>query len=94
MCGIFAVFNYPDDIHAFRKKALQLSKRYIIDQQICLIYILIYIYNIFFFFFFFLHHFRLRHRGPDWNGCKISGNNILCHERLAVVGVGKQFNES
>ncbi|GET01308.1 asparagine synthase [Rhizophagus clarus] len=56
MCGIFAVFNYPDDIHAFRRRALLLSK-------------------------------KLRHRGPDWSGCKISGNNILCHERLAIVGV-------
>ncbi|CAB4392388.1 unnamed protein product [Rhizophagus irregularis] len=56
MCGIFAVFNYPDDIHAFRRRALLLSK-------------------------------QLRHRGPDWSGCKISGNNILCHERLAIVGV-------
>ncbi|CAG8529172.1 917_t:CDS:2 [Funneliformis mosseae] len=56
MCGIFAVFNYPDDVHAFRRRALLLSK-------------------------------RLRHRGPDWSGCKISGNNILCHERLAIVGV-------
>jgi len=56
MCGIFAVFNYQDDIHAFRRRALLLSK-------------------------------RLRHRGPDWSGCKISGNNILCHERLAIVGV-------
>lgn len=56
MCGIFAVFNYSDDIHAFRRRALLLSK-------------------------------KLRHRGPDWSGCKISGNNILCHERLAIVGV-------
>lgn len=56
MCGVFAIFNYPSDIHAFRRRALLLSK-------------------------------KLRHRGPDWSGCKISGNNILCHERLAIVGV-------
>ncbi|CAJ0913366.1 16632_t:CDS:2 [Entrophospora sp. SA101] len=31
---------------------------------------------------------KLRHRGPDWNGCIITGNHILCHERLAIVGVG------
>lgn len=31
--------------------------------------------------------FRIRHRGPDWSGCVISGNNIFCHERLAIVGV-------
>ncbi|KAJ3316153.1 asparagine synthetase [Blyttiomyces sp. JEL0837] len=30
---------------------------------------------------------RIRHRGPDWSGVKVSGNNILCHERLAIVGV-------
>ncbi|CAG8440077.1 7207_t:CDS:2 [Ambispora gerdemannii] len=30
---------------------------------------------------------KLRHRGPDWSGCKIAGNNILCHERLAIVGI-------
>ncbi|CAG8578953.1 7608_t:CDS:2, partial [Ambispora leptoticha] len=30
---------------------------------------------------------KLRHRGPDWSGCKIVGNTILCHERLAIVGV-------
>lgn len=32
---------------------------------------------------------RLRHRGPDWSGCVVSGNHILCHERLAIVGVGE-----
>ena len=31
--------------------------------------------------------YRVRHRGPDWSGCVISGNNIFCHERLAIVGV-------
>jgi glutamine phosphoribosylpyrophosphate amidotransferase len=31
---------------------------------------------------------KLRHRGPDWSGVSILGNNILCHERLAIVGVG------
>ncbi|KAH8917195.1 glutamine-hydrolyzing asparagine synthase [Atractiella rhizophila] len=30
---------------------------------------------------------KLRHRGPDWSGCYENGNSILCHERLAVVGV-------
>ncbi|TPX31995.1 asparagine synthase (glutamine-hydrolysing) [Synchytrium microbalum] len=30
---------------------------------------------------------RVRHRGPDWSGVAISENNILCHERLAIVGV-------
>ncbi|CAG8804249.1 19651_t:CDS:2, partial [Dentiscutata erythropus] len=29
----------------------------------------------------------IRHRGPNWGGCEISGNNIICHERLAIVGV-------
>ncbi|KAJ1657184.1 asparagine synthetase [Dispira simplex] len=30
---------------------------------------------------------RLRHRGPDWSGCEVRGQSILCHERLAIVGV-------
>ncbi|GAA5861654.1 hypothetical protein JCM8547_000695 [Rhodosporidiobolus lusitaniae] len=30
---------------------------------------------------------RLRHRGPDWSGCKMSDDSILVHERLAIVGV-------
>ncbi|KAK9759933.1 asparagine synthetase, partial [Basidiobolus ranarum] len=30
---------------------------------------------------------KLRHRGPDWNGCVIKNQHILCHERLAIVGV-------
>ncbi|KAJ2003796.1 asparagine synthetase [Coemansia sp. RSA 2322] len=30
---------------------------------------------------------RLRHRGPDWSGCIVADNNIVCHERLAIVGV-------
>lgn len=30
---------------------------------------------------------KVRHRGPDWTGLKIHGQNILCHERLAIVGV-------
>ena len=34
---------------------------------------------------------RLRHRGPDWSGCTVAGNNILCHERLAIVGVGESL---
>lgn len=56
MCGIFACFNYNNDIQSFRAKALALSK-------------------------------RLRHRGPDWSGCAMASNSILCHERLAIVGV-------
>ncbi|KAK4333037.1 Asparagine synthetase [glutamine-hydrolyzing] 2 [Rhodotorula toruloides] len=30
---------------------------------------------------------RLRHRGPDWSGCKMTQDAILVHERLAIVGV-------
>ncbi|KAG7783730.1 hypothetical protein KL910_005111 [Ogataea haglerorum] len=30
---------------------------------------------------------RIRHRGPDWSGNKIVNNTILCHERLAIVGL-------
>ncbi|RKP06820.1 nucleophile aminohydrolase, partial [Thamnocephalis sphaerospora] len=30
---------------------------------------------------------KLRHRGPDWSGCIVSGQHILAHERLAIVGV-------
>ncbi|SCZ95883.1 BZ3500_MvSof-1268-A1-R1_Chr8-1g09859 [Microbotryum saponariae] len=30
---------------------------------------------------------RLRHRGPDWSGCKMTDDSILVHERLAIVGV-------
>lgn len=30
---------------------------------------------------------RLRHRGPDWSGCKTTEDSILVHERLAIVGV-------
>ena len=29
----------------------------------------------------------LRHRGPDWNGIHTFRNSILCHERLAIVGL-------
>jgi hypothetical protein len=32
---------------------------------------------------------KLRHRGPDWSGCFMTGNSILVHERLAIVGLGK-----
>jgi asparagine synthase (glutamine-hydrolysing) len=39
----------------------------------------------------------LRHRGPDWSGMHVQGNNIFAHERLAIVDVqnGAQplFNE-
>lgn len=31
---------------------------------------------------------RLRHRGPDWSGCTMTDDTIMCHERLAIVGVG------
>lgn len=30
---------------------------------------------------------RIRHRGPDWSGNTITNNTILCHERLAIVGL-------
>ncbi|QPG74086.1 Asparagine synthetase [Brettanomyces nanus] len=30
---------------------------------------------------------RIRHRGPDWSGNKVVNNTILCHERLAIVGL-------
>ncbi|KAL1925185.1 uncharacterized protein VTP21DRAFT_68 [Calcarisporiella thermophila] len=30
---------------------------------------------------------KVRHRGPDWSGCVVADNHILCHERLAIVGV-------
>ena len=30
---------------------------------------------------------RIRHRGPDWSGIAVIDNNVLCHERLAIVGV-------
>ncbi|KAL7410725.1 asparagine synthase-domain-containing protein [Mrakia frigida] len=30
---------------------------------------------------------KLRHRGPDWSGCFVTKDTILCHERLAIVGV-------
>ncbi|KAK7677959.1 asparagine synthetase [Cerrena zonata] len=30
---------------------------------------------------------RIRHRGPDWSGNVISNSTILCHERLAIVGL-------
>eukprot|EP00835_Amoeboradix_gromovi_P000896 NODE_34_length_31639_cov_0.254375.p2 type:complete len:572 gc:universal NODE_34_length_31639_cov_0.254375:21445-19730(-) len=29
----------------------------------------------------------LRHRGPDWTGCVIVKDGIICHERLAINGV-------
>ena len=28
---------------------------------------------------------RLRHRGPDWSGYLIYGNNGIAHERLAII---------
>ncbi|KAK6457273.1 asparagine synthetase [Scheffersomyces xylosifermentans] len=30
---------------------------------------------------------RIRHRGPDWSGNIIQNSTILCHERLAIVGL-------
>ncbi|KAI6036119.1 hypothetical protein BKA83DRAFT_4158763 [Pisolithus microcarpus] len=30
---------------------------------------------------------RVRHRGPDWSGCYVGKEAILCHERLAIVGI-------
>jgi len=30
---------------------------------------------------------QCRHRGPDWSGSFSSGNTILAHERLSIVGV-------
>jgi len=30
---------------------------------------------------------QIKHRGPDWSGNHISGNTILVHERLSIVGV-------
>ena len=34
---------------------------------------------------------KLRHRGPDWSGCFVGKEDVLVHERLAIVGVGKSF---
>ncbi|ANZ76326.1 BA75_03870T0 [Komagataella pastoris] len=30
---------------------------------------------------------RIRHRGPDWSGNRIDNSTIICHERLAIVGI-------
>ncbi|GMG52453.1 unnamed protein product [Ambrosiozyma monospora] len=30
---------------------------------------------------------RIRHRGPDWSGNVVANSTILCHERLAIVGL-------
>lgn len=30
---------------------------------------------------------KIRHRGPDWSGNAVANNTILCHERLAIVGL-------
>ncbi|KAL4068031.1 hypothetical protein J3A83DRAFT_4189656 [Scleroderma citrinum] len=30
---------------------------------------------------------RIRHRGPDWSGYYTGKDAVLCHERLAIVGV-------
>lgn len=32
---------------------------------------------------------KIRHRGPDWSGTYVGKETILCHERLAIVGVGE-----
>eukprot|EP00850_Spirogloea_muscicola_P015747 SM000123S25859 [mRNA] locus=s123:338049:342948:+ [translate_table: standard] len=41
---------------------------------------------------------RLRHRGPDWSGLFVAGNNYLAHERLAIIdpasGDQPLYNES
>ena len=29
----------------------------------------------------------IRHRGPDWSGNVVQNSTILCHERLAIVGL-------
>ncbi|KAG7662320.1 ASN1 [[Candida] subhashii] len=29
----------------------------------------------------------IRHRGPDWSGNRVLDSTILCHERLAIVGL-------
>jgi len=40
---------------------------------------------------------RIRHRGPDWSGAYCKGQNIVCHERLAIVdpvgGAQPLFNQ-
>ncbi|OBA23555.1 glutamine-hydrolyzing asparagine synthase [Metschnikowia bicuspidata var. bicuspidata NRRL YB-4993] len=30
---------------------------------------------------------KIRHRGPDWSGNVVANDTILCHERLAIVGL-------
>jgi hypothetical protein len=30
-----------------------------------------------------------RCRGPDWSGVWVGKDSVLCHERLAIVGVGE-----
>lgn len=30
-----------------------------------------------------------RCRGPDWSGTWVGKDSVLCHERLAIVGVGE-----
>lgn len=30
---------------------------------------------------------RIRHRGPDWSGISVKNDTVLCHERLAIVGL-------
>lgn len=54
-------------------------------------YVYVYVWLIIIFLCFVLY--RIRHRGPDWSGCITTGNHIMAHERLAIVGVGK-FRES
>lgn len=29
----------------------------------------------------------MRHRGPDWSGCYMDNNVIMCHERLSIIDV-------
>jgi asparagine synthase (glutamine-hydrolysing) len=30
---------------------------------------------------------KIRHRGPDWSGVIVAQNCVICHERLAIVGI-------
>ena len=37
---------------------------------------------------------QVKHRGPDWSGNHIANNTILVHERLSIVGVGKESHRN
>jgi len=99
MCGIFAVFGYQGDMAAMRQKALHLSKKYAGlfawrgVRWLCACrlrhacarprahnrLLTENVKN--------TDNTRLRHRGPDWSGIATHKNNVLCHERLAIVDV-------